>query len=163
MEKIYKSYWVADQNQTGNFSNDQIDTFDPDNDYIGVRLQQGVPLLDRDWNELEDIRRYQEISLRQNYIGDGTPDDGFKISSSSGNNFKIGSGRYLVGGFEVINRDTNLLYPGNPSLSSLAAGTTLSTWRLPFRRKGPRTLKTPSSTQMMWVWRHASVISSSGR
>ena len=44
----------------GNFSNHGIDTFDPDKDYIGIRLQQGVPLLDRDWNELEDIRRAAE-------------------------------------------------------------------------------------------------------
>ena len=49
----------------GNFSNHGIDTFDPDKDYIGIRLQQGVPLLDRDWNELEDIRRAAERTIRQ--------------------------------------------------------------------------------------------------
>ena len=64
-----KSYWFSDDKQKGNFTNDGKDTFDPNNNYIGVRLQQGVPLLDRDWNELEDIRRYQEVSLRKHYLG----------------------------------------------------------------------------------------------
>ncbi|MHC4704164.1 MAG: hypothetical protein ACYTFQ_26690, partial [Planctomycetota bacterium] len=59
----------------GDFSNNGKDTFDESKQYIGIRLQQGVPLLDRDWNELEDIRRYFERMLRRRYIGDGTPDD----------------------------------------------------------------------------------------
>jgi hypothetical protein len=36
----------------GNFSRD---TFDKLKHYVGVRLQQGVPIVDADWNELEDI------------------------------------------------------------------------------------------------------------
>ena len=56
------------------FSNGGVDTFDERKSYIGVRLQQGVPLLDRDWNELEDIRRYLERMLRRHYIGEGVPD-----------------------------------------------------------------------------------------
>ena len=39
----------------GNFSRD---TFDPNKNYVGVRLQQGVPLVDADWNELNDIIRH---------------------------------------------------------------------------------------------------------
>lgn len=93
------------ENQKGNFTNNKEDTFDPTNRYTGVRMQQGVPLLDRDWNELEDIRRYEEQMLRKYYICNGTPDDGFKISSCDppDNNFKIGIGRCLVDGFEVVN------------------------------------------------------------
>jgi hypothetical protein len=74
-----KSYWVEDQQ--GNFSNKRNDTFDEKKRYVGIRLQQGVPLLDRDWNELEDIRRYEELITRREYIGNGSPDDGFKISA----------------------------------------------------------------------------------
>lgn len=98
-----KSYWMKEQN--GNFSNKQEDTFDPTNRYIGIRLQQGVPLLDRDWNELEDIRRYEEQMLRKEYIGNGTPDDGFRISALDmpSNDFKISKGRCLVDGFEAVN------------------------------------------------------------
>jgi hypothetical protein len=102
-----KSNWIKDEDQKGNFSNNQQDTFDPKKRYIGVRLQQGVPLLDRDWNEFEDIRRYEEQMLRKNYIGDGSPDDGFKISAAESpddnNNFRIGSGHFLVDGFDVVN------------------------------------------------------------
>lgn len=103
-----KSNWIKDEDQKGNFSNDKQDTFDPKKRYIGVRLQQGVPLLDRDWNELEDIRRYEEQMLRKNYIGNGSPDNGFKISAAESpddinNNFRISSGRFLVDGFDVVN------------------------------------------------------------
>ena len=65
----------------GNFSNGGVDTFDARKRYIGIRLQQGVPLLDRDWNELEDIRRHQEWLLRTHHIGEGAFDeDSFKVS-----------------------------------------------------------------------------------
>ena len=97
-----KSYWMREQK--GNFTNDKKDTFDPTKGYIGLRLQQGVPLLDRDWNELEDIRRYEELMLRKYYIGNGSPDDGFKISACNppANDFMIGTGRCMVEGFEVV-------------------------------------------------------------
>ena len=98
-----KSYWMREQK--GNFSKEGKDTFDPRKGYVGIRLQQGVPLLDRDWNELEDIRRYEEWKLRKWYVGNGTPDDGFKISAVGppANDFKIGKGRCIVVGFEVVN------------------------------------------------------------
>jgi hypothetical protein len=92
----------------GNFSNGGVDTFDADKGYVGIRLQQGVPLLDRDWNELEDIRRHVEAMLRTHYVGDGVPDvEGFVISSPPGNaehELIIGPGRCSVGGFDVVNR-----------------------------------------------------------
>src|SRR2546430_755357 len=40
----------------GNFSRN---TFDPVKNYVGVRLQQGVPLVDADWNELNDVARQE--------------------------------------------------------------------------------------------------------
>jgi len=98
-----KSYWLQDQK--GNFSNEKEDTFEPKKRYVGIRLQQGVPLLDRDWNEFEDIRRYEEMMLRKWYVGNGTPDDGFKISvvEPPANDFKIAAGRCIVDGFEAVN------------------------------------------------------------
>ena len=98
-----KSYWLKEQE--GNFSNKKEDTFDPKKRYVGIRLQQGVPLLDRDWNELEDIRRYEEVMLRKWYMGNGTPDDGFKISvvEPPANDFRIAAGRCIVDGFEAVN------------------------------------------------------------
>jgi len=99
-----KSFWMKDQK--GNFSNGGDDTFDETRDYIGIRLQQGVPLLDRDWNELEDLRRNQDRIIRKNYLGDGTPDNGFAISQIAGkvDDFTISKGRCLVDGFEAVNR-----------------------------------------------------------
>ena len=110
-----KSFWMADQK--GNYSNDKNDTFDENNDYIGVRMQQGVPLLDRDWNELEDNRRYQDLMLRRNYVGDGTPDDGFKISKINDIilDFEISKGRFLVDGIEAVNhKKINYSQQDNP-------------------------------------------------
>src|SRR2546425_3823041 len=91
----------------GNFSNGGRDTFDAAKRYIGIRLQQGVPLLDRDWNELEDIRRHYEWMLRENYVGEGTPDaDGFAVVAPhvrAERDFVIRAGRYSVGGYDVWN------------------------------------------------------------
>ena len=107
-----KSHWLKDEDQKGNFSNDGQDTFDPGKGYLGVRMQQGVPLLDRDLNEAEDIRRYAEIMLRRHYIGNGTPDEtSFEITAVNpqANDFKIAKGRCLVEGFEAVNepKDVN--------------------------------------------------------
>ncbi|MBV9787508.1 MAG: hypothetical protein JOZ51_05010, partial [Chloroflexi bacterium] len=35
------------------------DTFDPLQRYVGVRLQQGVPIVDADENEREDVRKFE--------------------------------------------------------------------------------------------------------
>jgi len=106
----------------GDFSNNGNDTFDESKQYIGVRLQQGVPLLDRDWNELEDIRRYFERMLRRHYIGDGVPDDtGFRITApefGKVDDFMIGAGRCMVNGCDVYNAKPIFFseQPGNPTL-----------------------------------------------
>jgi hypothetical protein len=93
--------------QTGDFSNNGVDTFDPLKQYIGIRLQQGVPLLDRDWNELEDIRRYFERSLGADYIGDGSPaTGGFQVTPpafSAPNDVVISAGRLMAAGLNLWN------------------------------------------------------------
>lgn len=54
--------------------------------YVGVRLQQGVPLLDADWNELEDLRKHELYELVRSFVGDGVPDgnDGFRLQALAG-------------------------------------------------------------------------------
>ncbi len=54
--------------------------------YVGVRLQQGVPIVDADWNELEDLRRYEFENFGNLFIGNGVPvgNDGFRIASIAG-------------------------------------------------------------------------------
>lgn len=96
------------------FSNGDVDTFDATKSYIGIRLQQGVPLLDRDWNELEDIRRYIERTLRASYLGEGVPDaDGFAVTAPAfpaQDDVLIGTGRCSVAGYDVWNQQDSVLF-----------------------------------------------------
>jgi len=81
--------------------------------YVGVRLQQAVPLLESDWNEIDDIRRLDsQINLRH-YFGDGIPSDnfGFKIGAvTDDNDFTINLGMALVSGMLVLHEHIDLTY-----------------------------------------------------
>lgn len=61
-------------------------TFDRMKHYVGVRLQQAVPIVDADWNELEDIRKYELQAFLKWFVGDGVPagNDGFRIAPLAG-------------------------------------------------------------------------------
>jgi hypothetical protein len=108
--------------------------------YVGVRLQQGVPVLDADWNELEDIRRMELVAMLRYFIGNGVPagNQGFQILATGGaNNFAIGGGIILVDGLLVINGalttyQTQSNAAGLPALTTPAADRTdtvyLDTW-----------------------------------
>ena len=88
------------------------DTFDKMKHYVSVRLQQGVPLVDADWNEMEDIRRFELQAFLKWFVGDGVPagNDGFCIVDITGEkDFTIGAGRCLVEGWDVIN-ESDLKY-----------------------------------------------------
>ena len=90
--------------------------------YVGVRLQQGVPILDADWNELEDIRRFDLQTCLKHYFGDGIPDgnQGFQIGVvTQDNNFKIEAGLALVEGMLVVNPHASLTYNDQAALFSL--------------------------------------------
>lgn len=96
----------------GNFSRD---TFDKLKHYVGVRLQQGVPLVDADWNEQEDIRKHELRTFLKWFVGDGVPknNDGFHILMAAwqDNDFIIKGGtpgdpgRCLVDGWDVVNEN----------------------------------------------------------
>lgn len=64
------------------------DSFDPLRRYVDVRLQMGVPLVDRDWNELADMRRFELRVLLKWLIGDGVPagSDAFALAGDVGDN-----------------------------------------------------------------------------
>ena len=73
------------------------DTFDPLKRFVSVRLQQGVPLVDADWNEGEDAQRFAARSYRRWYVGDGIPygSDAFRIhvlAAPAPDNFIIARG-----------------------------------------------------------------------
>ncbi len=111
----------------GNFSRD---TFDRLKHYVGVRLQQGVPIVDADWNELEDIRRYELQAFLRWFIGNGVPNgnDGFEIEAvGDPNDFAIqggdgtpeGTGRLLLEGMDVLN-ESDLRYTAQPLYNNAA-------------------------------------------
>lgn len=96
--------------------------------YVGVRLQQGVPLLDADWNELEDTRSAEVRALMRYFIGDGVPagNNGFLASESGVNNdFAINQGVILVDGMFAINLSVTT-YSGQSAAAGLPALTTPS-------------------------------------
>jgi hypothetical protein len=98
----------------GNFSRN---TFDKLKHFVGVRLQQGVPLVDADWNELEDIRKYELQAFLKWFVGDGVPEDndGFRIVPLVG------------GGVNAIVLMSNLATPGPSSVVVNSAASTAAT------------------------------------
>jgi hypothetical protein len=61
-------------------------TFDPLKTRVNVRLQQSVPIADADWNELDDIRKFELRALLRWFVGDGVPDGSaaFRIDALPG-------------------------------------------------------------------------------
>ncbi len=102
----------------GNFSRDTFKINELKH-YAGVRLKQGVPLVDADWNEMEDIRKFEFQDVLKWFVGNGVPkgNDGFHILPipasddfliKGGDGTVMGAGRCLVDGHEVmINEDMN--------------------------------------------------------
>jgi hypothetical protein len=89
--------------------------------YVGVRMQQGVPILDADWNELEDLRRLEMMALVRFFIGSGVPAgaQGFQIqTSASANNFNIATGIILIEGSLVVGSGITS-YLGQPNAAGL--------------------------------------------
>ncbi|HZD93955.1 MAG TPA: hypothetical protein VE133_06855, partial [Candidatus Sulfotelmatobacter sp.] len=86
----------------GNFSNDPQTrlTESAGKQYVGVRMQQAVPILDADWNLLEDLRRREFETMGRWFIGDGAPagSDAFRILPGNANDFGIRKGIFIAGG-----------------------------------------------------------------
>jgi hypothetical protein len=95
----------------GNFSKPPLDTLisNLDKGYVGLRIEQGVPLLDRDVTLLNDLISATVRAVVSRYIGDGVAagSEGFAIAAiPADNDFRIlagtsGPGTCLVGGIEV--------------------------------------------------------------
>src|SRR5689334_5010757 len=91
-------------------------TFDALHAYVNVRLQQGVPIVDSDWNELDDIRKFELRAFLKWFVGDGIPNSGqaFQITpttpSASDNDFLILSG--VTGTAEGLNNVGRCLVDG---------------------------------------------------
>ena len=80
--------------------------------YVGIHIEQGVPVLDRDLNLLHDLVAAGVREVVTRYIGNGSPagEDGFAVQAqpapNAAQNVAVGPGasglgRFLVGGIEV--------------------------------------------------------------
>lgn len=98
----------------GNYSRDTFDGIVENRlkHYVRVRLQQGVPFIDADWNEMEDGVRYELETFLKSFLGNVVPADnnGFEIKALEGveNDFLISGGGsespgyYLIEGKNVL-------------------------------------------------------------
>lgn len=79
--------------------------------YVGLHIEQGVPLLDRDLNLMQDLVSAGLQSLFSRFVGDGVPAgaDGFRIEAlPAAQDFRItagpsGPGSLLLQGVEFVN------------------------------------------------------------
>jgi hypothetical protein len=97
----------------GNFSRN---TFDPLKGYVAVRLQQGVPVLDADWNELNDVTRQELYDTFSLTFTDGIQPYGFDLEvgfRQEPNDFSILAGAALIQG-RLIRVRNNLRYSTQP-------------------------------------------------
>ena len=70
--------------------------------YVGIHIEQGVPVLDRDLNLMHDFLASGVRGLLAKYIGDGAIGGGFQIQATIlANNFTINPGTAVVGGIEA--------------------------------------------------------------
>jgi hypothetical protein len=97
----------------GNFSRN---TFDPLKNYVGVRLQQGVPVLDADWNELNDVTRQELYDTFNVTFTDGVPPGGFDFEVGfrpEPNDFSVLAGAALIQG-RLVRVRQNIRYSTQP-------------------------------------------------
>lgn len=143
-------------------------TFDPLLAHVNVRLQQGVPIVDADWNLLDDIRKFELRAFLKWYVGDGVPNgnDGYRITGGLSNDFAIRAGtqgppgtlsnfetalrqvgRFVVDGLDVMLK-TDLVFSAQPLHQSQPGSATLAA-KLGVPVIAP--LATPGSDQQVLV------------
>ena len=90
--------------------------------YVAVRMQQGVPILDADWNLLDDLRRRDTETLGGRFLGDGVPtgSDGLRIFSvGQVDDFGIRGGLIIVNG-KLLQIDVDFRYTTQPNFNNPA-------------------------------------------
>jgi hypothetical protein len=100
----------------GNFSRN---TFDPAKRYTAVRLQQGVPLVDADWNELQDVTRnevYDALSIAMPNALSPT----MVLQAIGTNDIQLAPGIAIVGG-RPLRLSTTLRYSTQRYANAAAA------------------------------------------
>lgn len=95
--------------------------------YVGLRVMQGVPLLDRDLNLCGDLIAATLRRVLRTHIGDGTGEDGaeqFKIAPTDppSNDFTITAGGVLAGG--IVTKTGGIAYSSQGLAALNPAGPT---------------------------------------
>jgi hypothetical protein len=111
----------------GNFSKDPVDELRRNRElgYVGLRVEQGVPLLDRDLNLLADLVSSTVRDILAHHLGSGIAErnDAFAVVGlPGGNDLRIvapaGGGACLVAGIEATIADS-LAYSEQPDVPAL--------------------------------------------
>jgi hypothetical protein len=79
----------------GNFSRN---TFDQSKNYVAVRLEQGVPLVDADWNELEDVTRFEIYEALRAAATNVVSRGGLDLTPNGANDLNLSAGRAVIDG-----------------------------------------------------------------
>src|SRR5690349_4492623 len=83
----------------GNFSRD---TYRPQQHYVAVRLEQGVPLVDADWNELQDITRNEVYDGLRAFAPNSALRGGLLVTPAGvGNDIFLSTGAAVLGGWPI--------------------------------------------------------------
>lgn len=83
----------------GNFSRN---TYAPQRQYVAVRLEQGVPLVDADWNELQDITRNEVYDGLRAFAPNSALRGGLLVSpAGAGNDIFLSPGVAVIGGWPI--------------------------------------------------------------
>src|SRR4030095_14944098 len=111
----------------GNFSKKPSDVLQANllKNYVGVYIEQGVPVLDRDLNLLQDIIATTVRSVFSRFIGDGVTvgSSGFAIQAIPANNdFRILAGSVMVNGVDAFNA-ADLTYSSQAGVPALTTPT----------------------------------------
>jgi hypothetical protein len=73
--------------------------------YVGVRIEQGVPLLERDLNLQSELLAAVQRSIFERYIGNGTDTSGsaFQVAATAtpSGTFRVFNGNAMVGGMRI--------------------------------------------------------------
>jgi hypothetical protein len=115
----------------GNFSKPPQDQliYNLGKGYVGLHVEQGVPVLDRDLNLLNDLLAAKLRQLIERYVGNGVPvgSNGFAVvTTGTANDLQIAAGTCLVGGIE-IELKTTTTYKAQPVPASAGALPALTT------------------------------------
>jgi hypothetical protein len=99
------------------------DTFRALHRYVSVRLQQGVPIVDADWNEKDDVRRFEVRAFLKWFVGNGVPfgNNGFSVvGTGAANDFTISAG--IAGPPDGLNNVGRMLVDGMDTMITANIG-----------------------------------------